>query len=434
MEPKDHASFDFNQEIDQEGYNATKFVKCESIYGRKDIIPLFIADADYDGPAPIFEECQKRLSHRIFGYTVSYSPEYAHAFEGWYKRIHGWDVSFESYVYAPAVFHHVCFAIEEFSAPGDGVIVQTPVYPYFFNVTRTCGRTVLENRLLYNTERNAYEVDFADFERKAAEPRARMFLLCSPHNPVGRVWSREELHRMGEICRKHNIIVVSDEIHMDLAFQGHKHIPFPLAGEGFQTFSIVLHGIGKTFNVPSMYMNHAIIPDKGLRKRYANRVMVLHQFEKPPALGGIALTAALGGACDAWYRAMMDHIEDNYNLLVAFTRESLPGTKVVNTDGTYLIWLNMRAYLRDTGDAEAMLTSHKELDSILVNKARVGLQTGTNFGGDSYGFQRICIATPRPRLVMVLNRMYYALLESGFIPANEGRNNALSRDEAFAKA
>ncbi|SHI35833.1 cystathione beta-lyase [Tangfeifania diversioriginum] len=381
--------YDFDEIIPREGTNCIKYDGREWIFKTNDVLPLWVADMDFRTPDFIVKAIKKRAEHEIFGYT--FKPEsYFKSIIGWMQRRHNWNVQKEWISFSPGVVAGLTLAIETFSNPGDEVVVQPPVYFPFFDCVKGTRRKLVKNPL--KLENGRYTFDFDDLKSKITG-NTKLLMLCNPQNPGGMVWTKEELHELSSICLKNNIMVISDEIHSDLVFEGHKHIPFASISEEAASNSVVFMAPSKTFNVAGLSSSVAIIPDKTNFARYERALGVGH-LGMGNIFGTVALEAAYNHG-DEWLAQMLDYIWDNYLFLEKFMSEKLPKVKVMKPESTYLIWLDFNEYgMNDS-----------ELFKFTINEAKVGLNNGAKFGTGGNGWLRINIGCPRSILEEGLNRL-----------------------------
>jgi len=380
-------------------YNFDKIVKRiqsekwdgrKKIFGREDIIPMWVADMDFESPKPVVDAIVKRAEHSVFGYTFRPSS-YSESIINWFSKRYNWEINKEWLNYSPGVVPALSFIALSFSHPGDKIIVQSPVYRRFFEVITPNGRQVLNNPLLLKNGR--YTIDFDDFEKKASDSKSKLFFLCNPHNPVGRVWSREEIIKLGKICIKNNIIIVSDEIHSDLIYKGYKHVVFASISEEFAQNSITLNSPSKTFNLAGLQTSIVIIPNKKYYKIYDNKISSL-KVGRSNVFGLVALEAAYNFG-ENWLEQLLEYLEGNLKYLTNFIKEKVPKIKVIKPEGTYLVWL----------DCRQLALNDLELREFMIEKAKVGLLDGYKFGQGGEGFQRINIGCPRIILKESLERI-----------------------------
>lgn len=387
--------FDFDKIIPRQGTGSRKWDALENVFGSNEVLPLWIADMDFSSPKAVSNAIIERANHPIYAYNTQEKSLYQSVIE-WAKKRHGWEIEEEWILLAPGVVPSISLSIFALSEPGEGIIIQPPVYPPFFASIKDNERKVVENPLLLKNGR--YEIDFEDLEQKLADPNNKLLLLCSPHNPVGRVWSRAELEKVYELCQKYEVDVLADEIHNDLVFQGHKHTVFASLGTPVCKQSVTFMAASKTFNVAGLNFSFIIVPCKRRRGLIQNWITKLH-ISRNNVFGGIGTEAAYRDG-EAWLDALLIYLEKNADILVDFIQTRLPEVKVSKPEGTYLVWLDFRAYF----------TNDKELQKFLVHTAKVGLNAGRNFGTQGEGFARINIATQRSVLLEALTRIEKALL------------------------
>lgn len=368
-------SFSF-EALNREGTYATKYESAVAKFGTDDLLPLWVADMDVASPPCVIEALQQRAAHPLYGYT-DYPKRYYHAIEGWYAKRYAWQIAHEWIVPGYGVVPSINFAIEALTQEGDGVIVQTPIYPPFITSVRHRKRKVLENRLLY--QNGAYAIDFEAFEALAKE--ATLFLLCSPHNPVGRAWQVWELERLAAICAKHQVVIIADEIHGDIVY-GRQHRSMGSI-EAAHNRCVILNAPSKTFNVAGLNTSYAVIPDKRLRRAYMveqKRIGITN----PNPFGIEALMTAYEEA-EGWLEALKEHLAGNIAYVATFLKtHSLPIVPV-KTEATFLVWL----------DCTAMQLSQEALVAFFVEKAKLGLNDGVSFGEGGRGFMRLNVGTSR---------------------------------------
>lgn len=378
--------------VDRTGTDSVKYDALSRYFGKGDIIPAWVADTDFKTPDFIMSAIRERLDHEILGYTFR-NESIPDSVVKWVKRHHQWDIEKEWILFTPGVVSALSVAVMTFTTPGDEIVVQPPVYFPFFECIRGQGRTMVENPLKICGSRLFF--DLHDLEEKTGEA-CRMLLLCSPHNPGGMVWKRDEMEALADICDRKNILVVSDEIHADLLFAGQKHIPWAMVSEQTARNCIICMAPSKTFNIAGLATSFVVIPNPELRKSFRKSIQVLH-LDSGNIPGMVALQAAYNHG-DEWLGQMMEYVGGNYNLLETFLKTFLPKIKPVRPEATFLVWLDFREYgLSDT-----------ELTGLLVGKARVALNNGARFGTGGEGFQRINIGCPRKVLKEVLDRIYGA--------------------------
>jgi cysteine-S-conjugate beta-lyase len=385
--------YDFDKRIDRTNKASYKWDQSEKLFGRSDILPLWVADMDFEAPKEVVESITRRAEQGIYGYTIRTQGFYD-AIIGWLSRRHGWKIEQDWISSSPGVVPALSIAVQVFTEPGDGIILQSPVYYPFFDVIKMNGRIVVDNPLLLKDGR--YTIDFELLEQQAKEG-AKMLLLCSPHNPGGRVWTRGELERIGEICSKYKLLVIADEIHQDLVFSGHKHIPYASLSETFAQGSITCITPSKTFNLAGLQAASVIIPNEEIRRKYNSllKTLSLH-MESYFGLTAIESSYTHG---DEWLDQLLLYLEGNLDYLLEFTKNHLPNVKVIKPDGTYLVWI----------DCTAISDKPQELKQLMFDKAGVAFSEGSVFGKQGAGYLRINIACPRSILAEALERFALAV-------------------------
>lgn len=385
--------YDFDKIVNRFNTNSIKWDQLNEMYGNNDILPMWIADMDFEVCYKIKDALLKRVNHGIFGYNFI-SNEYLNAVTNWMKRRHDWTIKNDWIRCTPGVVPALNFAINTISSPGDEIIIQTPVYFPFARSIKNNGRIVVENPLIY--ENNTYKMDLADLESKITN-KTRAIILCNPHNPVGRVWTKKELTELGNICLKHNVFVLSDEIHSDIIYKGNKQIPFASISDDFAQNSITCTSPSKTFNIAGLQVSNIIIPNERIRNLFTIEKEKF-SIEKPNILGCVALIEAYN-ECEDWVFQLLNYLESNLNYLIKFFEEKIKKIKVIKPQGTYLVWL----------DCSELNMNANELKNFFVNKAKIGLDDGIMFGRQAEKFERINIACPRKTLEDALNRIEKAV-------------------------
>lgn len=356
-----------------------------------DVIPLWVADMDFQVLPELKEALSKRVDEGIFGYTLV--PEsYYEAIINWFDRRHHWHIDRSWILYTSGVIPAMAAALKAFTLPGEKVLIQTPVYNCFFSSIANCGCEPVENELV--REGNTYLIDFADFENKCADPKTTVFLLCNPHNPAGRVWTKEELERMNEICRRHDVKVISDEIHCELIMPGYTFVPFASVSEACADNSVILNSPTKNFNIAGLQIANIICKNRQWLRRIDRAVNINETCDVNP-FGVIALQEAYNKGAE-WIDELNTYLYDNYKALKDFFHEELPKLEVLKLEGTYLVWVDITA-LEFTSD---------EVADKLLKEAKVWVNSGTMYGRKAgQGYLRINIATPRATLMEGLKRM-----------------------------
>ncbi|MHA1515834.1 MAG: MalY/PatB family protein [Candidatus Heimdallarchaeaceae archaeon] len=392
--------YDFDQVIDRTKTHSVKWDKdlLEEFFGSADLLPLWVADMDFLCPQPVIDAVEKKAEEGIYGYSWHKTPEYFDSIIGWMRRRHNWEVEKDWIVFSPGVVPAIDVIIRTFSNPGDKIIVQSPVYYPFFSAITNNGRQLLNNQLKLDNKK--YVIDFEDFEEKAKDPLTKLFIFCSPHNPVGRVWSKEELEKLGDICLENDVLVISDEIHHDLILKGNKHVVFSTIKEEFIDISIICTAPSKTFNIAGLQNSNIIIPNKKLRELFTHGIVGQNGQMIPNAFSIVATIAAYSEG-DEWLDQVMEYVEKNFHFLKAYLEEFLPDIEMIKPEGTYLAWL----------DFSKLGLTDEERREFLLNKAKVALDGGTMFGDGGEGFERINVACPRTILEECMNWIYKALKE-----------------------
>lgn len=388
--------YNFDEIIDRSNTDCVKWDKMKALFGRDNLIPLWVADMDFKSPPAIIEALQERVKHGVFGYTLP-SEEYTRSIVNWLDKHHQWKVDSRHINFVPGVVKGFAFAIDEFTGKGDKIIIQPPVYHPFRIVTRSLGREVVNNPLLL--ENGRYRMDFDGLRAIASDEKCKMLILCSPHNPGGRVWSADELKELADICYRNNILVVSDEIHSDMALEGHCHIPFAKVSSEAEAISLTLMAPSKTFNIAGIVSSFAVIPNKEIRKRY---LAYLEPRElQQGTLFAFAATRAAYEECDDWLRQMLEYVEGNIRFVDRFLQEHIPSIQAMIPEASFLVWL----------DCRKLNLSQRELVSLFVNKAGLALNDGTVFGREGEGFMRLNVGTSRRILEQALNNLKNAVGE-----------------------
>ena len=383
-------NLDFDKEIDRHGTGCIKYDYAVERGMPEDVLSLWVADMDFETSSYVQDALRERLQHGVFGYTEEVQG-YFESVSGWMLRHHSWKVEKPWLVKTPGVVFALAMAVQAYTEPGDGVLIQQPVYYPFAGVIRDNGREVVSNSLSLG-EDGRYHIDFEDFEKKITEYRIKLFFLCNPHNPVGRVWTKEELERLGDLCVKHQVIVVSDEIHQDFVFQG-KHQVFANLKKEYADITVTCTAPSKTFNLAGLSMSNIFIPNEALRKQFLKQ-MDRAGVSQLNVMGLVACEAAYR-AGEEWYQGMMRYVADNIAFVKRYVEENLPGVRMAEHEGTYLVWLDFRGL----GLSEAAL-EHK-----IIHEAKLWLDGGTMFGKEGSGFQRVNVACPRKLLETALERI-----------------------------
>lgn len=387
-------NLDFDKAIDRRGTRCLKYDFAKRRGMPEDALPLWVADMDFQTSSYIEDALTEQARHGIFGYSEVETP-YFEIVRDWMKTHHDWEPQEKWLVKTPGVVFALAMAVKAYTRPGDGVLLQLPVYYPFSEVIEDNGRRVVSSAL-HLGEDNRYHMDLEDFEKKITEERIRLFFLCSPHNPVGRVWTREELTALGDICVKHHVTVVSDEIHQDFVFQG-KHLVFASLKKEFEDISIICTSPSKTFNLAGLTLSNIFIPNRALRMKFC-RELDAAGISQLGVMGLVACEAAYSKG-EKWYRGMLSYVAENIAFTRKYVEENLPGVGMAEHEGTYLAWLDFRG----TG------LSVDELEERIIHRAKLWLDSGKIFGQCGRGFQRVNVACPRSVLAEALSRMKKAI-------------------------
>ena len=381
--------FNFDEVINRHGTNSYKYDFPERFNKPPGVLPLWVADMDFRIPPGVMAAIQKVADHGVYGYTDA-GEDYFQAVADWFAKKHDYPVKSEWMVKVSGIVFALGMAIKGLTAPGDRVLIQKPLYYPIENTIVANGRVVIDNPLVYSQGR--YTIDLNDFEKKIAENNVRMFILCNPHNPVGRVWTKEELLAMGHICRRYNCIVVSDEIHCDLVFEGHKHLVFSTVCDEFAEHSIICTSPSKTFNLAGLQCANIFIPNEELRARFIHEIWATG-YTQLNTVGLAACQAAyLHG--EEWLAELMRYLAGNAGFVCEYMAAELPQVKPVALEGSYLQWL----------DFSGLGLEHDEMEERL-NRANVWLSGGTAFGAAGAGFFRVNLACPRSTLAEAMRRV-----------------------------
>lgn len=385
--------YDFDTVIDRHGTDCIKYDMARAVFGRGDILPLWIADMDFQSPPEVMEVVEKCARFGVFGYTYR-TEEAQQIFVDWVDKLHNWKIEKRWTLLSPGVVAALSLGVRLLTDRGDKVLVLTPVYPPFFDVIKRNDRELTTSQLIETD--GGYEIDWEDFEAKL-KTGVKLLILCNPHNPVGRQWKFDELKKIGELCIKYGVKVISDEIHSDLSLFGHRHTVLASVSEEIAANTVTVTAPSKTFNVAGMANSVVVITDEEMRKMFARELGVLH-ISDGNIFGHEAFKAAYRFG-DPWRKAMLSYIEGNINMAAEFFANQLPQVKMHRPECSFLLWLDFRG----TG------LSHEEVGDRLVNKGLVGLNNGTDFGPGGLGFRRMNIASPASVIADGLERIKKSL-------------------------
>ncbi|AIF44013.1 MalY/PatB family protein [Virgibacillus sp. SK37] len=383
----------FDMIQDRLNTRSVKWDMRKAVFNTDEVLPMWVADMDFKAPQQVLDALANRAEHGVFGYTAV-DQDVKDSIVNWLHKRHNWTINDEWLSFSPGVVTSLHMAIQALTNPGDKVIIQTPVYTPFFNVVNSHDRQLVKNPLSYKN--NYYTIDFEDLEEKMKQG-AKALILCSPHNPVGRVWSREELERIADLCIKHDVICIADEIHGDLTLSGNKHIPFASISEKIADRTITCMAPSKTFNLAGLQASYIVTANKEMREKidkcFSNQGLGMLN-----TMGNVALEAAyLHG--EQWLDELLEILERNKNYVVEMLNKHKTGLKVVQTEGTYLLWI----------DCSDLNMNTDELKAFMITEAKVGLNPGASYGVEGNQFMRMNIACPKATLEEGVNRLIKAI-------------------------
>ncbi len=381
--------YNFDEPVDRQGTSCVKYDLRSEVFGNNNVIPMWVADMDFRTPPFIIEAIRKRLDHEILGYTLR-RDEYFESFVEWVQRRYSWTISREWITFSPGIVPALNICTLAYTRPGDSIIVQPPVYFPFFTAVKDHGRKILFNRL--KEENEYYTFDFEDLEKKAKKG-AKMLILSNPHNPVGRAWKKEELIELADICRRYNILIISDEIHSDLVLPGYKHIPLASLSEEISSITISCMAPSKTFNLAGLATSSVIISDKEIREKFNRQIESLH-ISGGNIFGTEASIAAYRKG-EEWLDQLLNYLQGNIDYVLESLNHSETGIIPVRPEATYMIWLNCRA----------LGLEPKALNDFFINKAGLGMNEGSMFGPGGDGFMRMNIACPKSTVMKALENI-----------------------------
>jgi len=391
-------TYDFDRIIDRTNTDSLKYDFAKRRGMPEDILPLWVADMDFATPPEVSEALIERCNHGIFGYSEG-RDDYFDAVYNWYNNNYGWEVRREWLVKTPGVVYAATQAIHAYTSPGEGVIIQEPVYYPFRESIEVNNRQLVVNELVYKN--GVYTIDFEDFEQKIVHGNVKLFILCSPHNPVGRVWTEKELVTLGNICLKHGVLVVADEIHSDFIYPGHEHIVFANLKEEFEKITMTCTSPSKTFNLAALQLSNVFIADRGRRKLF-REAMTRSGYSQPNVMGLISCNAAYSHG-QQWLKELKLYLKSNLEFFKDTLEKHVPEAKIIEPEGTYLVWVDFSGVPVFKGmDSRAM-------DQFMVRKANLWLDGGTMFGAGGEGFQRFNIACPRATLEKATRQLIEAI-------------------------
>lgn len=388
--------YNFDQTNERRNTGSMKWDGVETFFGSpaKNSIPMWVADMDFKAPIEVIEALKQEAENGIFGYPIV-TDSYYEAVIGWMNRRYQWSIKREWIHFTPGIVGALNYIVQAFTNEGDSVAIQSPVYYPFTNCVVNNGRNIVRNGLKFDGER--YVMDYEDFEEKIVTNNVKLFILCNPHNPVGRVWTKEELIKLANICIKHNVLIVSDEIHGDLTYNGHKTIAFASISDKIAQNTIVCTAASKTFNLAGLQTSNIIIANESLSHQYSEYMKKLHLLR--PNIFGKAATEAAYNFGEEWLEQLKEYLQQNLTYLIEFIEQRVSDIKVIKPEGTYLVWL----------DCTNLGMNIDELKDFMLEKANVAMDDGYLFGPGGEGFTRINIACPRATLKDALERIEKAI-------------------------
>jgi len=382
--------YNFDEIIDRQGTDCIKYDTLNVHFGRDGLLPLWVADMDFRTPDFITDAIRRRLDHPVFGYTCL-TDDYYDGIIRWNKNLHNWDLQREWISFVPGIVKAIACAVEFFTQPGDKVIIQPPVYHPFRLVPLNLNREVACNPLILRD--GTYEMDFDNLE-SIIDKRCKLLILSSPHNPAGIVWDKATLKQLAAICHKHNIIVISDEIHSEMVYPGYIHHPFPTVSQEASSCSVTFAAPSKTFNIAGIISSYAVIPDSSLRKRFYS-FLKAGEFDQGSMFSYIAATAAYSPEGEEWRTQMIDYVINNAKYIKEYISNNIPEIKVFMPQASFLVWL----------DCRELGLSQKDLVGLFVDRAGLALNDGSIFGDGGAGFMRINIGCPQATLKTAMHKL-----------------------------
>ncbi|MDG5800077.1 PatB family C-S lyase [Marinilabiliaceae bacterium ANBcel2] len=382
--------YSFDKVIKRENSRAIKYDFREKLFGTSDVIPLWVADMDFPVAPAIQKALQKRVDHPVMGYT-NRPQSFFNAIKSWLKAHYDWSVDDSWLEFSPGVVPNIAIAVQAFTDVGDGVVIQPPVYPPFFSVVRDFGREVIENPL--KNENGRYYIDFEHLDKVTSNSSVKLLLLCHPHNPVGRVWSKAELYKIGEIALKNGVTIISDEIHCDLTLYKNKHTPIASLSKEIADITVTCMAPSKTFNLAGLSTAYMVVSNEKLLHKLRTYLSGFH-LHMGNVFGPIALEAAYNESQE-WLNDLKNYLEGNIDFVIDFINKKMPELKVEKPEATYLLWINF----------EGFNMKSSQLKSFLVNEAKIGLNDGLTFGKQGRGFMRMNIASSRTVIEKALNQL-----------------------------
>lgn len=383
----------FDEPINRKGTQCTQWDYVEDRFGEKNLLPFTISDTDFKVPAAVEAALVKRMQHPVFGYTRWNHNEFKQAVCKWYSERFKSRIDSDWLVYSPSVMYSIKLLVTLLSNPGDGIIIQTPAYDAFYKMIKENKRKIVPNALIYDA--NSYRIDFEELTRLMAQPENKVLLLCSPHNPTGRVWQKDELQRMIELAKTHDVFIISDEIHMDIVRKGQRHQPIIDLLQ--KKVALVTSG-SKTFNFPGLIYSYGIIPDSKLRDRFLTQLKEADGLSSTSIFGMTATIAAYDNE-SKWVDQLNDYLDDNIAYVIAYLQEYHPELVVTKSEATYLMWI----------DCTALDLTMVELQQRMIRKGKVAIMSGEIYGNEGRNFLRLNVGCSREKLIDGLNRFTLSL-------------------------
>ena len=384
--------FDFDKVIDRRGSGAIMTDCLQARYGREDLIALWIADMYFETPEPVLRALEQRLSHQVYGYSIA--PEsYWQSILDWERNTHGWTIPREQLSFIPGIVRGIAFVLQCFTRPGDKVVVQPPVYMPFLNLPRANGRRIVYNPLRFDGAAGTYRMDLENLEQVCRDEAPKVLILSNPHNPAGIVWPVEDLARLASVCRRYGVLVISDEIHADMALSGAVHHPFPTVSQEAADISITFAAPSKTFNIAGIVSSFCVVSHPEIREKFYG-YLEANELNATMFLSTVATEAAFT-QCGAWRRQMLDYVQGNVDFVCDYLQKHIPGIRAVRPQASFLVWLDCRGLGLD----------HDALIDLFVNKARLALNDGEAFGPGGEGHMRMNVGAPRAMLAEALGRL-----------------------------
>ena len=388
--------YNFDKIVDRRGSGAIMTDSLRKVYGREDLLPLWIADMYFETPAPIREAIEKRLDHQIYGYSVA-PDSYWWAIRDWELQLHGWTIEREQLSFIPGIVRGIAFVLQCFTQPGDKVVVQPPVYMPFLNLPRANGRQLVYNPLIFDPDRGTYRMDLNNLEQVCRDEQPKVLILSNPHNPAGIVWPEADLAAVAEICKHTGVLVISDEIHADMTLGAHRHHPFPTVSPTAAEVSITFAAPSKTFNMAGIVSSFCVVSNPEIRAKFYG-YLEANELNGTMFLSTVATEAAYTH-CGAWRRQMLAYVKENVDFVCHSLKTRIPGVTAVRPQASFLVWLDCRGLGLD----------HDGLIDLFVNRAHLALNDGEAFGPGGEGHMRMNVGAPRALVAEALDRLEIAV-------------------------